>query len=515
MYLEIEHISDGTSLKEILDSVADNDAYTSSSGQHYGQYQVLTDAVRQNAGLGELQIGNQSSGMGKVFENTGACTFRDPGNADSYVVFRGTQDGEWLDNGRGMTQIATEQQRNASLYFDHVAMEENWDSADHIVVTGHSKGANKAQFVTLDAKHKELIKECYSVDGQGFSPEAIEYYQNLDEREYLQAIAKMRAVNGEYDYVHQLGVKIIPDDQTKYLKQEVEGLVENHAIEYMFARKRNGSTGYSGEPNDEAKGPGGMAEYAGRISAIMMNLPLLERDDAAMAIMQVLEIGMGKEKTGLHDEMVLDQLLPGLSLAVPSIISVFIDDPKTAGKFLSLGTALWDLVEGRPAATGIAFSLGYFRPLFLIVDGLDDFILDTFDMLAEKFDGALEFLGDLLYQLDRWGDKFLNDLLGRDDHVMDNAAFSITAEAAGQVEHLTVTQSTLVNGSEQLKILQRQLDIVMKVNPFFIYWFLSARIKLERCGRRVNKMGNALERICNCYFAAESTIVGKGGEMNL
>ena len=58
--------------------------------------------------IGDYQIGNQSWNLSQFNSGTGACTFTDPDSGKIYVVYRcGTGDGEWLDNGLGMTQAST------------------------------------------------------------------------------------------------------------------------------------------------------------------------------------------------------------------------------------------------------------------------------------------------------------------------------------------------------------------------------------------------------------------------
>ena len=68
---------------------------------------------------------------------------------------------------------------------------------DNITVTGHSKGGNKAQYVTILSS--KIIK-CISVNGQGFSNEFINKYKE----EIYKNKSKIICINSKYDYVNCL-----------------------------------------------------------------------------------------------------------------------------------------------------------------------------------------------------------------------------------------------------------------------------------------------------------------------
>lgn len=86
----------------------------------------------------------------------------------AYVVFRGTSSGEWEDNFLGGCKSDTDQQKRALDYINSL-------KADHITVVGHSKGGNKAKYVALLS---DKVDRCVSFDGQGFSQDFIDTYQD-------------------------------------------------------------------------------------------------------------------------------------------------------------------------------------------------------------------------------------------------------------------------------------------------------------------------------------------------
>ena len=118
-----------------------------------------------------------------------ACFADEKNNAT--VVFRGTTTiKEWDDNGKGAYEFDTLEQIDALNYIN--SLEYN-----NITVTGHSKGGNKAQYVTVLSSK---IMNCISVNGQGFSNEFINKY----EEEININKSKIIGINSKYDYVNCL-----------------------------------------------------------------------------------------------------------------------------------------------------------------------------------------------------------------------------------------------------------------------------------------------------------------------
>ena len=117
MYLDYKEAREGVPLREILTDLEAHPDY-GGGGVHFGEYTILKEAA-VNEEVGNLVIGCQSVNMG-YDSGTCACTFTSPDKSSVYVVYRGTGDGEWPDNGIGMTQEATTQQKRALSYFEEV-----------------------------------------------------------------------------------------------------------------------------------------------------------------------------------------------------------------------------------------------------------------------------------------------------------------------------------------------------------------------------------------------------------
>lgn len=142
-----------------------------------------------------VNVENHKSGMR-------TATFKDS-DENIIVVFRGTTTSkEWDDNGQGAYEYDTQQQIYALNYVNSI-------NSDKIIVTGHSKGGNKAQYTTVLSPK---VVKCVSINGQGFSNEFIDKYRNLIDLNK----EKIIAVNSKYDYVNCLLNSI--SGKTHYIK---------------------------------------------------------------------------------------------------------------------------------------------------------------------------------------------------------------------------------------------------------------------------------------------------------
>lgn len=217
-------IKNGTSLEKIVDHLAKTDF-------DKGKLNQLKEALDNNPELKNAKVISQSHVDGKangVIHSHGSKATDDNIQAWAfetedgvYVAYRGTGDGRWPDNGEGFTQKSTDMQEDAQAYFDYVVEKFGLDKSDkNLYVTGHSKGGNEAQYVMMTSKYNDEIDACYSIDGQGFSAEAIKYFQehNFDGK-YDELLKRMYSINGENDYVHPLINPIIPKENTYYVYQ--------------------------------------------------------------------------------------------------------------------------------------------------------------------------------------------------------------------------------------------------------------------------------------------------------
>lgn len=344
MYLNYHEAKEGQALTSILQDLAGHPDYRE-GGSYHGEYTILQQAAAEYPQLGRLRISCQSW-QGNYDPGTNACTFEDK-QGTYYIVYRGTGDGEWMDNAVGLSAKVTNQQKQALQYYNDVVNEKSLKDSRRVVITGHSKGGNKAQFVTMEEK-QSLISRCYSIDGQGFSPEAINcWQQQYTPAEYQDRIHKLYGIAGENDYVHVLGRSLIPDDQMRYVSTPAAGmnLAGYHDIKYLYAgRNDRGEVNFSGERNPYVMKQGALAAYASDLSGKIMLLSAERRLGCAMSMMQVMELG-GERKWGLNGEkMHLNDFYAFLTFGLPTIAVSLLGQSRK--------TDLLKLISGKVAPEG-------------------------------------------------------------------------------------------------------------------------------------------------------------------
>lgn len=117
---------------------------------------------------------------------------------EAVAAFRGTGRGEWKDNfqGGGSTdaddRVSTRRQMGALEWYQSLKLD-SW----FVTVTGHSKGGNKAKYITI---LDDSVDRCLSFDRQGFSDEFMDWY-------HVRVRLRQKVIenhNVENDYVNVL-----------------------------------------------------------------------------------------------------------------------------------------------------------------------------------------------------------------------------------------------------------------------------------------------------------------------
>lgn len=257
-----------------------------------------------------------------------ACSFVDPAGVVS-VAFRGTGDGEWIDNGEGLSGVAeentyltygkdgeiaeqnrvpfdyaTDQQVQALNWFYKIVSKNAWDKHTPIIVSGHSKGGNKAQFISI---HTDLVSRCYSFNGQGFSPEALSAFKLRFPSSFSERAQRIFSFCAENDYVNVLGLSLVPKEQVFYLRSfpglhPLEALLDEQAV----LRPQ----GAQGE----------LSRYIQNVSKDLMSLPPFLRKYATLGIMNIFQKFLGKGPPVNGDAVSLKQTITGISLALGPLL---------------------------------------------------------------------------------------------------------------------------------------------------------------------------------------------------
>ncbi len=202
------------------------------SGGDNNSVKILCSAYLQDEGFRNITIMDMD-------ETNGAVVTRNDATNTYTVAFCGTRAGwqEWPDNAEGILNKYSPAQDSAAHYFD--MMSSRFEEGYNVVVTGHSKGGNKAQYVTMFAENRSVIDSCVALDGQGFSEAAMEAMQQHGD--YSTQRDKITLVCGSDDYVHVLGERLAREDQTYYIQgghrvtnAGGSAFLQDHQVQYMF-----------------------------------------------------------------------------------------------------------------------------------------------------------------------------------------------------------------------------------------------------------------------------------------
>lgn len=189
------------------------------------EWSKLIQAVKKDSVLMGMEIVSTKVDNGEGGGEGFSAVFTNPYTNEAVVAFRGTAKEEWKDNflGGGVTnqadKVSTPQQENALKWY------QDWrkDNPYYMVtVTGHSKGGNKAKYITI---MDDSVERCVSFDGQGFSDEFIEHYTDkISTNQY-----KISNHNVKGDYVNILLNDVGRSTYYEAYNIGKKGFLENHA----------------------------------------------------------------------------------------------------------------------------------------------------------------------------------------------------------------------------------------------------------------------------------------------
>lgn len=285
---------------------------------------ILKNAVKANPLLAYSRISNLTVSKNGLT----ACSFIKP-NGNISVVFKGTGDGEWIDNGEGLSGIpeentyitysqngdilysetvtndyASDQQVEALNWFNLIKAKNGWDSLRNIAVSGHSKGGNKAQFVAM---HSDNISVCYSFDGQGFSPEALTSLKNRYGIKYSRRRQRIHSFATDNDYVNVLGERLVPENHIYYFKSSA-GI---HYMESMLNIK-----GGFNPQSEQAR----LSVYVETFSQELMSMNPRIRQYATLGIMNIFQKYLGDGIPVNNDKVSIEKTIAGIIISISTFL---------------------------------------------------------------------------------------------------------------------------------------------------------------------------------------------------
>ena len=234
---------------------------------------VKNDPTLMNMKICETHIDNApGGGEGK------SVIFVSEEQHEAVVAFKGTEkSAEWKDNFSGANMTDTPQQQNALKWYKE-AYDRNGLDDYSVTVTGHSKGGNKAKYITvLD----DSVDRCVSFDGQGFSDQFIDKYSD----QIASNQHKIENHNANYDYVNELLNDV--GDSTYYHAHNIGelGFLENHCPNALLKFDDNGGYSMEVDPNGQPKEIAALDDFLNRY---IRSVPESERQDTIDLINNIM-----------------------------------------------------------------------------------------------------------------------------------------------------------------------------------------------------------------------------------
>ncbi len=205
---------EGDSVAQIIDKIIYQ--FEKKPNLKYAQMQAqewmeLVSVLQSNQKLLHYKATNKTMPFGSQNTGTIVCFVDEISHPlDVNVIFKGTQNGyEWDDNGEGAYLMESDCQRAAADYINRLPKE----YGNHLTVSGHSKGGNKAQYVTITTNR---VARCVAEDGQGFSNEFCrQYHFVIEDRKN-----RIKNYCAENDYVNVIANTIA--GTSIYIKTEFQ-----------------------------------------------------------------------------------------------------------------------------------------------------------------------------------------------------------------------------------------------------------------------------------------------------
>ena len=343
MYLYLAHITTPDKNTTLQSIVADLESdlkkratYAWKSRDIY-RLNILINAVKNHPFLANSKINNLTVSRSGLT----ACSFTNQ-NGNIFVAFRGTGKGEWIDNGEGLSGVpeentyktyeksgiellgkkikldyATEQQVEALNWFCSIAAKDRWSKDTNITLTGHSKGGNKAQFIAI---HSDLVDDCYSFDGQGFSPEALASFKIQHGAKFEIRRQNIYSFSSDNDYINVLGIRLVPQNQIYYFKSHLDF----HYLESML--------NINGRFNRQCE-QGELSRYVETVSEKLMRMDPSIRKYATLGVMNIFQKFLGKGVPVNGDKVSIEQTIIGLGIAIDLLLRRFYESGYSSRNF--------------------------------------------------------------------------------------------------------------------------------------------------------------------------------------
>ena len=289
-------IQSGVSVGDFVNSMNPADYAGPNDFMTTQDWQEIVTAVKSDPVLMRMEIASAGTyTSGDPSSNAFSAVFIDRTTQEAVVAYKGTQgDYEWRDNFRGGSTADTPCQEAALRQYQQLYKECGLEDYN-VTVTGHSKGGNKAKYITL---MDSTVDRCLSFDGQGFSDEFFEAHADrIAQRQHL---IENHNVDGDY-------VNILLNDvgARHYYKAQNLGnggnaFHENHCPNSFFRVGENGEVIMTEGPQS-----GLMAKADELFNGMLRAMPSAAMKEAELALVGELVIAAlnGEKSVGFYTSL--------------------------------------------------------------------------------------------------------------------------------------------------------------------------------------------------------------------
>lgn len=285
-----------------IDSISDEHEYGSyMTGADWKDiiHAIENDSTLMNVQLQKTYKDPEGGGISAVFV--------EPGSNEAIIVFQGTAAAEWKDNfiGGGPTDtadgVSTPYQESALAWYECLDL----SGYDTITVSGHSKGGNKAKYITL---MDDSVDRCLSFDGQGFSDEFMAKYAGaITMRQH-----KIENHNVDNDYVNLLLNDI--GETYFYEGQDVGNFLENHCPNTFFKFDKNG--GCSLVPGERSEDMAALDDF---LNGCLRSLPPSEKKEMLALVGELADVAFNSNNA--MDDMFSIMMQPDSSESAAYLVA--------------------------------------------------------------------------------------------------------------------------------------------------------------------------------------------------
>lgn len=414
--------------------------------------------------------------------NYKAMVLQDP-DGNIYIHFRGTGDGNWLQNDAAYGPEPSQVQEWAHEYCDHM-IERYGGSAEEIYITGHSQGGNNTQYAMLTTKYPDRITMAVSLDGQGFSHEvAQQIRERYGEAGYQERAEKLYAYNGAYDFVSPLGQEqLVPGDHT-YMVELSDGyhtgdegvsVRSYHDVRWML--DEDGNLGPVHPYNSPDNGESGFRKLILDLNGYLNLLPAGIQADVASRAMKLAEYFMPGPNGNIQGDLGLQDICRVVELLIPLLLVTVITNPGDLVQLLAeygVFDKLANLVKEHPLLAVVmilympalievlkllGIAVGVILAVVEVLAILVDIAITVFSAIKEFCDKAIAAIKSAVNAVKQWARNTFNKGVS---YVRDHPSFSCDPDALERLaDRLSNIQARLMRLDSDMNTLYWQVGFL-------------------------------------------------------